>query len=298
MSIFNVFKIEKGRYVKHMDMKTYSRNQCSLLIRVDGQELEVPCNFGLTAQEIKTIYPHLAEIANKKMKNPALSFEEKSKRGDFNDLPEAEYADLLDAYRKQAAYWYQKPEASLLDVAIRLALDIYFKDIQEIQDAFETVTPFERIKTHGVVSTEEADRILENANMTEDAKTQVDAIGEDDVKKGSAGNVPVDIYGTGESTDFVSEELDKLHTEQAEDTFEKIVSSDIPMDLPDGYQPTYKSGGLEEHQIDEDGLLDLYSGNAEADVVFGDKPDDGSEAFPEDEQVPEDTNEMNDDAEE
>ena len=298
MSIFNVFKIEKGRYVKHMDMKTYSRNQCSLLIRVDGQELEVPCNFGLTAQEIKTIYPHLAEIANKKMKNPALSFEEKSKRGDFNDLPEAEYADLLDAYRKQAAYWYQKPEASLLDVAIRLALDIYFKDIQEIQDAFETVTPFERIKTPGVVSTEEADRILENANMTEDAKTQVDAIGEDDVKKGSAGNVPVDIYGTGESTDFVSEELDKLHTEQAEDTFEKIVSSDIPMDLPDGYQPTYKSGGLEEHQIDEDGLLDLYSGNAEADVVFGDKPDDGSEAFPEDEQVPEDTNEMNDDAEE
>lgn len=281
-----------------MDMKTYSRNQCSLLIRVDGQELEIPCNFGLTAQEIKAIYPHLAEIANKKMKNPALSFEEKSKRGDFNDLPEAEYADLLDAYRKQAAYWYQKPEASLLDVAIRLALDIYFKDIQEIQDAFETVTPFERIKTSGSVSTEEADRILENTNMTEDTKVQADVSDESDVKKGSAGNAPVDIYGTGESTDFVSKELDKLHTDQAEDAFEKIVSTDILMDLPDGYQPTYKSGGLDAHQIDEDGLLDLYSGNAEADAVFGDNPDDGSEAFPEDEQVPEDTNEMNDDVEE
>lgn len=277
-----------------MDMKTYSRNQCSLLIRVDGQELEIPCNFGLTAQEIKAIYPHLAEISNKMMRNPALAFEEKSREGAFSDLTDEEYAKLVDAYRKQAAYWYQKPEASLLDVAIRLALDIYFKDIQEVQDAFETVTPFERIQTTGAVSAEEADHILQAANMTEDSKTHADVSDEADVKKGSAGNVPVDIYGTGESTDFVSEELDKLHTEQAEDAFEKIVSTEIPTDVSDDYKSTYKAGGLEDGQIDGDGLLDLYSGNAEADAVFGDKPDDGTDGFPEDEQEPEDLNEMND----
>lgn len=268
-----------------MNTKTYSRNQCSLLIRVDGEELEVPCNFGLTAQEIKVIYPHLAEIANKKIKNPALTFAEKAKEGAFNDLTDEEYADLVDSYRKQAGFWYQKPEASLLDIAIRLALDIYFKDIQEVMDVFETVTPVDRIQTSGFLSTEEADRILKENNMTEDAKTPVDVSDENDVEKGSAGDVPVDFYGTGDSTDFVSEQLDKMGTDQVEDSFEKILNTDTSSETQDEYKPTYKSGGLEEHQIDSDGLLDLYSGNKETDEIFGSKPDDGSAAFPEDEQA-------------
>lgn len=269
-----------------MNTKTYSRNQCSLLIRVDGKELEIPCNFGLTAQEVRAVYPHLAEIANKQMRNPALTFSERSKKGDFSELSEEEYADLVEAYRKQSAYWYQKPEASLLDIAIRLALDIYFKDIQEIQDAFATVTPFERVRTTGSVSREEADRILQEANMTEDAKTSADATGEEDVAKGTAGDVPVDIYGTGEVSEFLSAELDQLKEDM-----------DIQADavLPEEYQSSYRPGGLSEKQISEEGLLDLYAGNQEMDAIFGDEPDDGTDAFPEDEeQVPGDMNEMND----
>lgn len=278
-----------------MNTKTYSRNQCSLLIRVDGQELEIPCNFGLTAQEIRTIYPHLAELANKKMQNPALQFSEKANRGDFDGmLDEEEYANLVESYRKQAAYWYQKPEASLLEVSIRLALDIYFKDIQEIQDVFATVTPVERIKVQGAVSKEEADRILQENNMTEDSKTHVDVPADEDVAKGSAGDVTVDIYGTGDIGDFVTKELEQMQADAAEDEFGKIAGAE----LPDDYKSSYKPGGLSDSQITEEGLLDLYAGNSEIDAVFGDKPDDGTDGFPEEEELPEDTNEMSDDAEE
>lgn len=265
----------------------YSRNQCTLVIRVDGEELEVPCNFGLSAEEIKVIYPYLANLANTQIVNPAIEFAKKSKSGAYDALTEEEYAELVDQIHKQSGYWYSKSKASLLDLAIRFALDIKFKGIQEIQDAFSTVTPFDRIKTEKTVSSEEATQILKDAGMGADAETKVDTDDEKDVERGSAGNVPVDIYGTGDAGDFLSKELDEMNAANAEDRFQKIVDGERP-ELPERYQSNYKPEGFQDGQIGEDGLLDLYATNGSADTIFGDKPDDGStsaEIFAEDEEA-------------
>lgn len=253
----------------------YSRNQCTLMIRVDGEELEVPCNFGLSAQEIKVIYPYLANLANTKIANPAIEFSKKAKTGAYDALTDEEYTALVDQVHKQSGYWYSKSEASLLDLAIRFAMDIKFKGIQEIQDVFSTVTPFERIKTEKTVSSEEATQILKDAGMGADAETNVDTEDEKDVERGSAGNVPVDIYGTGDAGDFLSKELDEMNAANAEDRFQKIVDGEKP-ELPERYQSNYKPSGFREGQIGEDGLLDLYATNGSADAIFGDEPDDGS----------------------
>lgn len=265
----------------------YSRNQCTLVIRVDGEELEVPCNFGLSADEIKVIYPYLANLANTQITNPAIELHEKVKAGAYEDLTDEEYAELIEKTRKQSSYWYSKSKASLLELAIRFALDIKFKGIQEIQDAFSTVTPFDRIKTEKTVSSEEATQILKDAGMASDAETKVDTEDEKDVEMGSAGNVSVDIYGTGDAGDFLSKELDDMNAANAEDRFQKIVDGEKP-DLPERYQSNYKPEGFKEGQIGEDGLLDLYADNGSADAIFGDEPDDGStsaEIFAEDEKA-------------
>lgn len=260
--------------------ENYSRNQCTLLIRVDGNELEIPVNFGLSANEIKAIYPYLAKLANTEIVNPALKFADEYAEGRYTDLSETEYAELVEVYHKQSEYWYQKPKASLLDLAIRFALDIQFKGIQEIQDAFSTVTPFEHIKTAQTVSKEEATTILKEAGMEADAETEAD-MDEKDVEMGIAGNVPVDIYGTGDDGDFLSKELDEMNAAHIEDRFEKIINdniSDGKTDIPDRYKSNYKAGGFSEEQIDENGLLDFYANNGSSDAIFGDEPDDGSTA--------------------
>ena len=261
-----------------MGKENYFRNQCSLIIRIDGEELEVPVNFGLTADEIRAIYPYCAKLANTKIPNPAMKFEADSKDGRFAEMSEEEYAAEVERISKQSEFWYQKPNASLLELAIRMALDIQFKGIQSIQDAFATVTPFENIKVKETVSTEEATKILKEAGMETDTDHEFDPGDEHDVEKGSAGNMSVDIYGSGEDFDFLSKELDAIDTAQAEDHFEKIIQDKKVADIPDKYKSKYKAKGFEEGQIGEDGLLDMYANSGSTDAIFGDEPDDGSTA--------------------
>lgn len=261
-----------------MGKETYSRNQCSLLIRVDGEELEVPVNFGLTADEIRAVYPYCAKLANTKIPNPALKFAKDAQDGRYNDMPEEEYAEVLEKIRNQSDFWYQKPEASLLELAIRFALDIQFKGIQSIQDAFATVTPFENIRVKETVSKEEATKILKDAGMETDTDKEFDPGDERDVEMGTAGNMSVDIYGSGEDVDFLSKELDAIETAKAEDRFEKIIKDKQASDIPDKYKSKYKAKGFEEGQIGEDGLLDIYANTGSVDAIFGDEPDDGSTA--------------------
>lgn len=261
-----------------MGKENYFRNQCSLIIRIDGEELEVPVNFGLTADEIRAIYPYCAKLANTKIPNPAMKFEADSKDGRFAEMSEEEYAAEVERISKQSEFWYQKPNASLLELAIRMALDIQFKGIQSIQDAFATVTPFENIKVKETVSTEEATKILKEAGMETDTDHEFDPGDEHDVEKGSAGNMSVDIYGSGEDFNFLSKELDAIDTAQAEDRFEKIIQDKKVADIPDKYKSKYKAKGFEEGQIGEDGLLDMYANSGSTDAIFGDEPDDGSTA--------------------
>lgn len=258
-----------------MNRETYSRNQCSLLIRVDGNELEIPVNFGLTADEIRAIYPYCAKLANTKIPNPTLKFVKDVRDGLYNDMSNEEYAEVLKKIRSQSDFWYQKSEASLLELAIRFALDIQFKDISAIQDVFSTVTPFENIKVKETVSKEEAAKILKETGMETGTDKEFDPGDEHDVEMGSAGDVPVDIYDSGEDTDFLSKELDAIETAKVEDRFEKIIKDNQASDIPDKYKSKYKAKGFDEGQIGEDGLLDIYAGLGSTNNIFNDEPDDG-----------------------
>lgn len=258
-----------------MNRETYSRNQCSLLIRVDGNELEIPVNFGLTADEIRAIYPYCAKLANTKIPNPTLKFVKDVRDGLYNDMSNEEYAEVLKKIRSQSDFWYQKSEASLLELAIRFALDIQFKDISAIQDVFSTVTPFENIKVKETVSKEEAAKILKETGMETGTDKEFDPGDEHDVEMGSAGDVPVDIYDSGEDTDFLSKELDAIETAKVEDRFEKIIKDNQASDIPDKYKSKYKAKGFDEGQIGEDGLLNIYAGLGSTNNIFNDEPDDG-----------------------
>ena len=258
-----------------MNRETYSRNQCSLLIRVDGNELEIPVNFGLTADEIRAIYPYCAKLANTKIPNPTLKFVKDVRDGLYNDMSNEEYAEVLKKIRSQSDFWYQKSEASLLELAIRFALDIQFKDISAIQDAFSTVTPFENIKVKENVSKEEAAKILKETGMETETDEEFDSGDEHDVEMGSAGDMTVDIYDSGEDTDFLSKELDAIEAAKVEDRFEKIIKDNQASDIPDKYKSKYKAKGFDEGQIGEDGLLDIYAGLGSTNNIFNDEPDDG-----------------------
>ena len=258
-----------------MNRETYSRNQCSLLIRVDGNELEIPVNFGLTADEIRAIYPYCAKLANTKIPNPTLKFVKDVRDGLYNDMSNEEYAEVLKKIRSQSDFWYQKSEASLLELAIRFALDIQFKDISAIQDVFSTVTPFENIKVKETVSKEEAAKILKETGMETGTDKEFDPGDEHDVEMGSAGDMPVDIYDSGEDTDFLSKELDAIETAKVEDRFEKIIKDNQASDIPDKYKSKYKAKGFDEGQIGEDGLLDIYASLGSTNNIFNDEPDDG-----------------------
>ena len=258
-----------------MNRETYSRNQCSLLIRVDGNELEIPVNFGLTADEIRAIYPYCAKLANTKIPNPTLKFVKDVRDGLYNDMSNEEYAEVLKKIRSQSDFWYQKSEASLLELAIRFALDIQFKDISAIQDVFSTVTPFENIKVKETVSKEEAAKILKETGMETETDEEFDSGDEHDVEMGSAGDMPVDIYDSGEDTDFLSKELDAIETVKVEDRFEKIIKDNQASDIPDKYKSKYKVKGFDEGQIGEDGLLDIYASLGSTNNIFNDEQDDG-----------------------
>ena len=207
------------------DNKSLIRNQCSFLVRVDGEELEIPINFGMTADEIRQIYPYILSMAATKIENPAIIFANETKYGKYSDITDTEYADLLIKLKAQSKFWYDKPEASLLDIAIRFALDIKMKGIAELANIFETVSPIESIKAEPI-SDADADLIISRLNLETPTDHEHDA-GEPALDPGQAGSNIVNIYDSTDADEYFSDELDKMTTKLSGDRFEKIISENI-----------------------------------------------------------------------
>lgn len=275
--------------------ETYSRNQCSLVIRVDGEELEVPVNFGMTAQEIKAVYPYLLQMFNTKIVNPALTFHNDSEAGKYSNCSEEEYQHILEQFRNQSMFWYDKPSASALELAVRMAVDIKLRGISEVMDVFAAVTPADHIKPEAI-SDKEADEILKSTGMETPVDEEFDPGDEKDVAAGTAGDMSVDIYDTGDSrSSMLVNGLSDTNEPSAMSRFDSIVNADIAK-AKDKYKSGYKAGAFDKDQI-KDGLLDMYgtSGSKDStedaveDNADSSPADDdaGSENEPEDE-VPED----------
>lgn len=231
------------------------RNQCSFLVRIDGEELEIPINFGLSADEIRQLYPFILAIANTKVENPAIVFANETKYGKYNDASDEEYSDLLVKMKAQSKFWYDKPEASLLDIAVRFALDIKMKGIAELASIFEVVSPLESIKAEPI-SDAESDLIISRLHL-ETAADHMHDSGEKTLDSGVGGNNTVNIYNSEDTDEFFSEDLDKAVLNGTK--FEKIMADNLSEHSSDEYiNPINPSiadqieGGVMKFQLEEE----------------------------------------------
>lgn len=240
-----------GRY-----SESYSRNQCSIMIRVDGNEVEVPLNFGMTSDEIKKLYPFILQFAEMPSKNPALQFTEDECRGKYSDLSQEDIDALKVKVREQSRFWFDKSEASVLDIAIRFALDIQLKGIAELVDIFSPVSSLESIKVDPI-SDAEAEQIIQDMRLETEVDREFDAGDECDIPLGIAGGLDVNLYASTEDDDYLSQELDAMEAKlDVEDTFTKIIN-DESLDADDGrYESAYKPGVVSQD------MLSMYDDDA------------------------------------
>lgn len=258
---------------------SYSRNQCSLIIRVEGEEIEIPVNFGMTADEIKTLYPFILPLVNNKIKSPALEFAEQVKRGGYDGLSEEAYDELVTKMNLQSKFWFDKTEASLLDIAVRFAVDIKLKGIVELADIFDTPLPVESIKASPITD-EEAEHIISSMQLETATDYEHDPGEEVDIPLGIAGSLNVNLYNSGETEEYLSQELDAMESKlDVKDKFSEILDNDLSDLDEDKYKSDYKAGKYEEHRV-KDGLLDMYSSDNESKSVF-DKMDEEDGLFAE-----------------
>ena len=312
-------KIDATKY-----MDEYSLNQCSLMVRVDGHSLEVPLNFGLTAEEIRRLYPYLVQFANEPMQNPAVSFGQDDTQGKYADLSEQELEDVFEQVNKQARYWYGKSEASVLELAVRFALDIKLLGIQELADIFMPVSPLEKLQHQDVapVTDEEADQIVQDMGLETEVDHEHDPGDEQDVALGIAGDLSVGLYDPNFDTDYLSDELDQMESRlEVKDTFAEILKADAAQQEREGHfatndhelkvrtplsdeSATSTSGGVS--GSDSGSLLNMYGDDSSSifdditsddgtsvgeDTYSDDEPDD---QFEEQDQMPDDFAEPDD----
>lgn len=242
----------------------YSRNQCSIIIRVDGEEIEVPINFGMTADEIKALYPYLLPLVNNRVKNPAVVFCKEARAGKYDTISDDEYYEALDAVKRQSRFWFDKIDASLLEIALRFAVDIKLKGIKELEDIFDTSISVEGIEAEPI-SEDESQHIINKMNLETPTDYEFDPGDEQDVPLGVAGGLNVDLYNSGEDEDYLSQELDEMESKlDVQDKFEDIINSELD---EDNYKSDYKAGRFEEHRV-KDGLLDMYDESNESKSIF------------------------------
>lgn len=256
----------------------YSRNQCSFVIRVDGDEIEIPVNFGMTSDEIKTLYPFILPLANTKIKSPAVEFAQKSKDGTFNDVTDEDYDVLVKKTKLQSKFWFDKTEASLLELAVRFAIDIKLKGIEELSDMFDTPLSIESIKTEPITESEAQD-IIRTMGLETSTDYEHDPGDEQDIPLGIAGGLNVNLYDSGEAEDYLSQELDALEAkEDVQDKFAQMLENDSEFD-EEKYKSNYKAGKFDENRV-KDGLLDMYDTDNDSKSVF-DKMDEEDGLFAE-----------------
>ena len=238
-----------------------SINMCSLMIRVDGDELEIPLNFGMTSEEICQLYPFILQFASVKMASPYVQFTRDMKDGVYKD--DEDRLAAKERSIEQSKYWYGKPEASLMDLAVRFALDIRLKGIQELVEVFDGKKAEQNVaKRRDVknVSNEEIDDYISKMNLDDSDDAQYGNIDEQDIPLGIAGNLTVDIYGTGDDSNvYVSEKHDRM-----------VVVQDDFSDLPD-FGSDLETGS-DVHNDDASGsdgdmIVDIYGGDVDS---FGD----------------------------
>ena len=242
----------------------FSMNQCSLMVRIDGQSLEVPLNFGMTSDEIRKLYPYILQFANEPLRNPAVDFGLDDKHGKYADLADDDLSKMMDQVNRQSRYWYGKSEASLLELAVRFALDIKLLGVQELIDIFMPVSPLEKLQHQDIepLTDEEADRVVEDMGLETEVDHEYDPGDEQDVPLGVAGDLRLDLYTSPFENEYFSDELDRMESKlDVDDRFEKVIRGTIQQGESEGHYATNdrKLMRTDESNMDGSGaVLDMY----------------------------------------
>lgn len=259
----------KGRPVDD----NYSLNQCAMLIRIDGDELFVPLNFNMTADEIREIYPYLLQMFNNRISNPSLDFQAMVRNKEYKGMSDEEYDARLEASKEISRLWYGKSDASLLAIAIRLCVDLKFRGLSELRYLFDTATkkPMKPMKERlevGVeslpsskelkLSSEEARQVLIDHGLLTPTDEKFDPGTEQDVPLGVAGDNAVNLYNSGAEAEYMGAELDAREQRLAlEDRFRQVAASGGDA-MPDGDpSPAVTRPSLD---AKDSGPISLYSG--------------------------------------
>jgi hypothetical protein len=254
----------------------YSSNQCTLVIRVDNEAIEVPLNFGMTADDIKRLYPYLLQFASMPVENPSVKFSADTRKGVYNDLSDDDFKALCERARIQSSYWYGKSEASILDIAIRFAVDIRLKGIAELSDIFAPDSTLEKAKQKPVepISDEEAEQIIHDMKLETEVDRDYDPGDEQDVPLGIAGGLDINFYQSTDDDDFMSDELDSMESKlDVNDDFSDMLARDDDLSsYKSNYDPNRPLGSDDV----KDGLLNMYGDSPETSSIFDDMDrDDG-----------------------
>lgn len=236
--------------------ENYSRNQCALVLRMDGEEMYIPLDFGRSLDEVRAIYPYLLEMFQSRIANPAVKFQADVAAGKYEGMPKEEYYAKLELMKKASMLFYNRAEENLLTVAIRFAVDMKLRGVDELYWLFETVAPPERINAKAL-RPDEAERVLDEHRMVHPVEREFDAGDEVDVAPGIGGGLGVDIYGEGTDKDPFSTVLDELEAAQplGADRFEEAISGDAD---PGKYKSGYEKGKALPEKDVKGGLLHIY----------------------------------------
>ena len=60
-------------------------SSCELRVKVDGNELNIPINFGMSDDEVRKLYPYLMRVARVE-DNPMTALLAKKEAGEFKDM--------------------------------------------------------------------------------------------------------------------------------------------------------------------------------------------------------------------
>lgn len=237
----------------------YSRNQCALMIRVDGDELYMPLNFNMRKDEIMEIYPYLLDMFNNPAPNPSLQFQKDDRNGKYKNLSEKERRDLILNVKKLSTLWYNKAEESLLAIALRFAVDIKLRGIEELRHLFETVRPLQDIEVQKQMTDEEAEKFLEDAGLINDTDKEFDPGDEQDIPLGVAGGVSVNLYDSGAPEDYLNDELDAMESRlKVQDEFQQVVDGTNVDNDGSRYRSKYEQGQKLTAAQAKGGMLSMY----------------------------------------
>lgn len=83
---------------------------------MDEKVLETELDIMWGKVTLYNTYQLFVQLTSKKQKNPSIEFVKKAKSGEFDNLTEEEYNDMLAEVEKQSVLWEDKPDSDLLSL--------------------------------------------------------------------------------------------------------------------------------------------------------------------------------------